>query len=59
MKCSYHPEIEAVEVCINCNKPVCEDYKRQLSIRIYCESCANEHFTGNAEHLGPTICHDH
>jgi hypothetical protein len=44
VKCSYHPEVDAVGVCINCGRMVCPDCCLQLRDRTYCELCANEIF---------------
>lgn len=44
MKCSYHPEVDAVGVCTNCGRMACPDCGLQLRDRTYCKPCANEIF---------------
>jgi hypothetical protein len=44
VKCSYHPEVDAVGVCTNCGRMICPDCGLQLRDRTYCKPCANEIF---------------
>ena len=37
MKCYYHPEKDAVAVCKECGKPLCEDCAHEFNGKIYCE----------------------
>ena len=48
MKCSQHPEVDAVGICVNCGNPVCKQCKRELGIKIYCHSCARKYFEERA-----------
>lgn len=41
MKCSYHPEIDAVTTCVRCEKDVCILCKTLVGEQIYCQPCAN------------------
>ena len=44
MKCEYHPEAEAVGICVNCGRVVCADCKLMLANRTYCQACADRIF---------------
>jgi hypothetical protein len=39
MKCSVHPEVEAVGVCVNCGKGVCTECAVSLDNKSYCKAC--------------------
>jgi len=41
MKCSYHPEVEAVTTCVSCGKDVCILCKTLVGEQIYCQPCAD------------------
>jgi hypothetical protein len=45
MKCSLHPDIDAIGVCCNCGKGLCSQCKVELAGKLYCQSCADEVFT--------------
>lgn len=40
--CAYHPDREAVGMCVSCGRAVCPECKVVLANRIHCEACANE-----------------
>lgn len=42
MKCSNHPETEAVDICPFCSRPVCEHCVVGLSGKNYCRVCLEE-----------------
>lgn len=42
MKCSYHPDVDATGVCVNCGRMVCRDCALTLQGRVYCQPCADE-----------------
>jgi hypothetical protein len=44
MKCTYHPDVDAIGICVNCGRLVCADCRTILGGKIYCQSCANEIF---------------
>ena len=44
MKCAYHSEADAVGVCVNCGRMVCQDCSLILANKVYCQSCADEIF---------------
>jgi hypothetical protein len=37
MKCYYHPEKDAVAICKECGKPLCEECAHEFNGKIYCE----------------------
>jgi hypothetical protein len=39
MKCSIHPEVDAVGVCVSCGKAVCSKCSNLVHGKIYCPSC--------------------
>lgn len=39
MKCSYHPETEAVGICVNCGRAVCGECQVLLKETSYCKYC--------------------
>lgn len=39
MKCSNHPEAEALDICPVCHRPVCEQCLVNLAGKNYCKSC--------------------
>lgn len=39
MKCSYHPEMESVDFCSTCSKPLCTDCSHQIKGKVYCQDC--------------------
>ena len=41
MKCSYHPDRDAVGACVRCGRFVCEDCRTILGDKIYCNSCVD------------------
>ena len=44
MKCYYHPEVEAADICTNCGKAICESDSVNVADKIVCKSCLS---TGN------------
>lgn len=40
MNCTFHPNEEAVVVCVNCHKPLCETCRVKVNGRNYCSECA-------------------
>lgn len=47
MKCENHPEREAIAVCVNCQKGLCEDCKIELDGKNYCRECYNKLINSN------------
>ncbi len=47
--CAYHPEREAVGVCVNCGRLICPECKIALGEKLYCNPCADKMFTRKAE----------
>ena len=45
MKCSYHPEIDAIGVCITCGKGLCTECRVALTGKMHCQSCADQAFS--------------
>ncbi len=39
MNCFYHGDRPANNFCNNCGKPLCDECKREVKGRIYCEDC--------------------
>ena len=39
MKCHYHPDREAVGMCVSCGEPVCLECKVVLDNKIHCNKC--------------------
>jgi len=39
MKCSIHPEVDAVGVCVNCGKAVCSTCRNIVGGKTYCPAC--------------------
>lgn len=48
MKCTYHPNVEAIGVCINCGKGLCTECKVTLVEKLYCQSCADKVFISSS-----------
>lgn len=44
MKCEYHPEAEALGICVSCGRAVCADCRLMLVNRTYCQACADRVF---------------
>ncbi|MFC2019039.1 hypothetical protein ACFLU4_03680 [Chloroflexota bacterium] len=42
MKCAYHPDRDAVGLCVSCGRFVCSECKAELGGKIYCNSCADK-----------------
>jgi hypothetical protein len=40
MKCSTHPDVDAVGVCVNCGKAVCPTCSTLIGGKTYCPACA-------------------
>ena len=45
MKCINHPEVDAAGPCVKCGTGLCDDCRRELGMRFYCQSCAHEILT--------------
>ncbi|MFH1381808.1 MAG: hypothetical protein ABIH70_02840 [Chloroflexota bacterium] len=45
MNCFYHPEREAVGMCVSCGKPICPECKVELGKKFYCNPCAERMFS--------------
>lgn len=39
MKCSYHPELDALAFCGQCGRALCAECRREVRGMVYCESC--------------------
>ena len=39
MKCAYHPENDAVEICVRCGRAICANCLRTVGDSYYCVSC--------------------
>ena len=52
MKCAFHPEVDAVGVCVGCGKGVCAECKTELGGKIYCPNCAEEIFAERKKRSG-------
>jgi len=42
MKCHYHPEQEAVGMCVNCGKAICQACLVGVRGKNYCKNCVAE-----------------
>ncbi len=42
MKCFYHPDREAVAVCSECGKALCQECAKEFEGKIYCKDCLEE-----------------
>jgi hypothetical protein len=42
MKCSNHPEVEAIAACVKCHKPLCGDCRVKVNERNFCSECAEK-----------------
>jgi hypothetical protein len=40
MRCSIHPEEEAVGICVQCGNPVCLECRTTVEGKVYCPACA-------------------
>lgn len=40
VNCTFHPNEEAIVVCVNCHKPLCETCRVKVNGRNYCSECA-------------------
>ena len=54
MNCYYHPDREAVGMCVSCGKPICAECKVMLGEKFYCNPCAEKMLSGKAE-IGATV----
>ena len=39
-KCAYHSERDPVSACVNCGKLICEECRKTIEGKIYCEPCS-------------------
>ncbi|MCL6478907.1 MAG: hypothetical protein K6T65_10880 [Peptococcaceae bacterium] len=53
MKCSYHPEAEALDICPVCRRPVCDQCIVNLSGENYCKSCLEKKVSHFSSRPGP------
>ncbi|MDI9624101.1 MAG: B-box zinc finger protein [Methanothermobacter sp.] len=42
MKCNKHSEKDAIAVCVDCGKALCEECRISLAGKNYCQECANK-----------------
>ncbi len=42
MKCSFHSTVEAHDLCIICNQPLCRDCAHKIKNRTYCQDCLGQ-----------------
>lgn len=42
MKCSNHPEVEAIAACVKCHEPLCETCRVKVNERNFCAECAEK-----------------
>lgn len=42
VNCNFHPDEEAIVVCVSCHKPLCETCRIKVNERNYCSECATE-----------------
>jgi len=42
MKCSHHPEVEAIAACVKCHEPICETCRVKINERNFCTKCAEK-----------------
>ena len=45
MNCYYHPERDAVGVCVTCGRAVCAECKVVFGDKIHCNECADKHLS--------------
>ena len=55
MKCGYHPEREAVGVCVGCGRGICEFCKTILNDKFYCPNCVEKGITEPEKSQKPII----
>jgi hypothetical protein len=55
MKCTYHPEMEATETCVNCSMPVCSACVIPIENKNYCQSCIDEAFVSRKAKPGAIL----
>ena len=55
MNCYYHPEREAVGMCVACGKPICPECKVMLKDKFYCNPCADKMFSSKADSAASVI----
>jgi hypothetical protein len=57
MKCSYHPDVEAIDSCVSCGQWVCEECAETIDNSTFCRQCSLKYknaavtpaITGNTE----------
>jgi serine/threonine protein kinase len=42
VRCAFHPQKDAVAVCVTCGKKICEDCRYTLKGKHYCHQCAEK-----------------
>jgi len=42
MKCSYHPDVEAIGACISCGRLVCTECAVVIGTKTYCQKCSSK-----------------
>jgi hypothetical protein len=56
MKCSIHPDDDAVGICVLCGKAVCPTCRTTIEEKIYCPACtAKIHETGVGKRTGKPV----
>ena len=43
MKCAYHPDRDAVAVCVSCGAGLCPDCRNREDGKYYCDECVKTH----------------
>ena len=52
MKCGYHPEREAVGVCVGCGRGICEFCKTIINAKMHCPSCIEKSISNTPKSFG-------
>jgi hypothetical protein len=56
MKCINHPEVDAAGPCVRCGTGLCDDCRRELGMKFYCQSCAHEILTQKTSPVATATC---
>ncbi len=49
MKCTNHPETEAIGVCTNCGKAICSICSMEIDHKLMCKSCIEQKMNNKAD----------
>lgn len=49
MKCDKHPEKDALAVCVECGKGICDECRLNLGGKNYCQECADNLVSGKTD----------